>query len=51
MGNMPTLQALAAKVFFDLLPARQQVNSSTGVLAPVLLNPETYQFEFAQGFN
>ncbi|KAJ5115077.1 hypothetical protein NUU61_000836 [Penicillium alfredii] len=50
MGNMPALQALAANVFFDLLP-EQKANSSTGVLAPALLNPETYQFAFTQGFN
>lgn len=51
MGNMPTLQALAANVFFDLLPVEQQVNSSIGILAPALLNPETYQFAFTQAFS
>jgi hypothetical protein len=48
MGNIPPLQAIATNSFYDMLPVGANSSSSAGVLAPTLLNPETYQFAFTQ---
>lgn len=46
MGNLPNLRSVASNVFSEFVAIERHLSSPGGLLAPVALIPETYQFAF-----
>ncbi|KAE8394499.1 hypothetical protein BDV23DRAFT_5147 [Aspergillus alliaceus] len=46
MGNLPNLRSVASNVFSEFVTIERHLSSPGGLLAPVALIPETYQFAF-----